>query len=213
VQTHTDRKILRQRYEEEILDICAKYDIETQDPYIAYQEATKKITNINVLADLETQMTAIHRLGTSTAPSKPQAIRIYLETDPMRQLMIGEVVRDSCLGVGKGNSYNAINVTVDADKAVLYAVDPKGNIMGRKIIAISDEHKLVQYHAYQASDLALDKSFEKFIDELSSKMNIELANHGLVKGLHHDHWYNDGIHWFEHIDVNDSRRAEKRMAS
>ena len=188
-------------YEKEITRICAKHGIAKRSLHESYNAALANISDTSVLTDLKTQMDAIEELRGKRSENEAANIRIYIETDPMKVLQMGHVVRGSCLDIGGGNEYSTIANAVEANKRVLYA-EANGKIVGRKLIAISDEGHIVQFRTYYASDFALDEPFEQFIADLGSRMGGQLAQYGNVEKLLCSAWYDDHTEMFRYVPAH-----------
>ncbi len=180
-----------QHHKTEAKKILCKNGIE----YKTFEEAYKMLQNINQddALDLKTQIQAIKGLQTRDECNSFSDVTIYLEHDPLKILQMGNYSTNSCLGLGKGNAWSTVANALDSNKQVLYAV-MNGEIIGRKLIAINNNKKMVQYRTYSDYvDLDLDSMFNTYLDTFADITNIERDTKGTVSTILAQHWYNDGI--------------------
>lgn len=124
-------------------------------------------------------------------------VHIKLECDPIKILEMGNYF-DTCLSFGGFNSFATITNACDLNKRVLYAFDNRGNVIGRKLIAINMEGELVGFNTYTSVEtkegrIELRKLITKHIKEFAKKCGLKLSNQGEVAALSSKHWYDDGI--------------------
>ena len=75
------------------------------------------------------------------------AVTLTVETDPLEALKLGTYV-GSCLGLGGDFAYSAAAVVLDFNKQVVYARDARGTVVGRQLVAFSEDRKLVCFYVY-----------------------------------------------------------------
>ena len=103
-------------------------------------------------------------------------VRIKLETDPLEALRLGTYV-GSCLSVGGLCDYSAAAVVLDVNKQVLYAVNSKGTVLARQLLAISDADTLVSFCVYPLRTSAnLKELFREYDLRLAESLGIPLAD-------------------------------------
>ncbi|HET9224769.1 MAG TPA: hypothetical protein VFO07_19810, partial [Roseiflexaceae bacterium] len=124
-------------------------------------------------------------------------LRLHLEQDPLRVLQMGNYF-DTCLSFGWMNSFSTIANACELNKRVIYATDGAGRAVGRKLIAISDEGKLVGFHTYSSladepARAALRAVFGRYAAEFAKRCRLELADQGQVPKLLAEAWYDDGV--------------------
>jgi hypothetical protein len=119
-------------------------------------------------------------------------LRLEVETDPFQVLFMGEYGFSSCLSLRGSNMWSAVSNAIDVDKCVVWARDPAGNIVGRRLIALVPEG-VVSYRTYtNRHGLALDGFFERFLDAYAAHCGTRVV-HGPTSGpLLSDEWYDDG---------------------
>jgi hypothetical protein len=121
---------------------------------------------------------AIWLSGISLAAEIPPhgLVRIKLETDPLEALRLGTYV-GSCLSVGGLCDYSAAAVVLDVNKQVLYAIDSKGVVLARQLVAISDADTLVTFYVYPLRTSAhLKALFHDYDLHLAATLGIQLAD-------------------------------------
>ncbi|WP_147263717.1 hypothetical protein [Roseimicrobium gellanilyticum] len=121
-------------------------------------------------------------------------VTISVEQDPQEILRMGDYGR-SCLGAGACNQYSAITNALEANKQVVYARDSAGRVVGRQLIAISEEKRLVCFmvYPYDISD-ELEMFFAAYDRDFAQALQIPLETEkkytmAAPLGLE---WYDDG---------------------
>jgi hypothetical protein len=119
-------------------------------------------------------------------------ISLEVETDPIRVLFMGEYGFASCLSLRGANMWSAVSNAIDIDKAVVWARDPAGNIVGRRLIALTPQG-VVSYRTYtNRNGLALDGMFEEFIARYAEHCGVPVTHRVSPGPLLSDEWYDDG---------------------
>ncbi len=119
-------------------------------------------------------------------------VALEVETDPFKVLFMGEHGFASCLSLRGVNVWGAVSNAVDIDKAVVWARDAAGNIVGRRLIALVPEG-LLSYRTYSnRHGLALDSYFERFLAEYAAHCGTAVTHEGKPGPLLSDAWYDDG---------------------
>jgi len=119
-------------------------------------------------------------------------IALEVETDPFRVLFMGEYGFASCLSLRGANVWSAVSNAIDVDKAIVWARDPSGNIVGRRLIALTPQGVL-SYRTYtNRHGLSLDGFFEKFIDAYAAHCGTTVTRGASPGPLLSDDWYDDG---------------------
>jgi hypothetical protein len=119
-------------------------------------------------------------------------ITLEVETDLFHVLFMGEYGFASCLSLRGINVWSAVSNAIDLDKAVVWARDPAGNIVGRRLIALTP-HGLVSYRTYtNRHGLSLDGFFEKFLDAYAAHCGTTVTHRVSPGPLLSDDWYDDG---------------------
>lgn len=120
-------------------------------------------------------------------------ITLEVETDPFRVLFMGEYGFASCLSLRGRNAWSAVSNAIDVDKAVVWAKEEQGNIVGRRLIALTGRG-LLSYSTYaNRHGLALDGMFASFLEDYAKHVGVPLVHGGDGPGpLISDAWYDDG---------------------
>src|SRR5581483_3659792 len=64
-------------------------------------------------------------------------ILLTVETDPFEILFMGEYGFASCLSLRGSNAWSAVSNAIDVDKAIVWAKEPGGNVVGRRLLALT----------------------------------------------------------------------------
>jgi hypothetical protein len=119
-------------------------------------------------------------------------IVLEVETDPFHVLFMGEYGFASCLSLRGSNVWSAVSNAIDIDKAVIWARDPAGNIVGRRLVALTPQG-LVSYRTYtNRHGLSLDGFFEKFLAAYAEYCGTKVTHKVSPGPLLSDDWYDDG---------------------
>ncbi|MEZ4324380.1 MAG: hypothetical protein R3B40_04125 [Polyangiales bacterium] len=97
------------------------------------------------------------------------------ERDPLSALRLGEL-GGTCLALGGVCEDDAAGVVLDANKRVVYARGPGGEVIGRQLVALSEDGRLVCHPVYPESvEDVLGDAFECFDHDLSDFLGIPLV--------------------------------------
>lgn len=132
---------------------------------------------------------------TTHVPGK--RVHVRLETDPLKVLEMGNYF-DTCLSFGDFNSFSTVANATDLNKRVLYAIDQRDNVIGRKLIAINTDFELVGFRTYTSVETRegrneLRKIILDYIRDFSKSLGLSLSSTGEVAILACENWYNDGL--------------------
>ncbi|MGZ3420367.1 MAG: hypothetical protein ACXVEE_21000, partial [Polyangiales bacterium] len=120
---------------------------------------------------------------------------VQLEEDPIEVLLMG-IPFDTCLSLTDGcNSASTVLNAIDANKRVLYVRDGEGAIVARKLLAISEDGRLLGYRLYCAVPKihsALEIEVDSFCRAFAATCRLELADSGEPRKIHEGFWYDDG---------------------
>jgi hypothetical protein len=141
-------------------------------------------------------------------------VRLMLERDPLGILQMGNYF-DTCLSFGQFNSFSTVANACELNKRVVYAYDGAGKVVGRKLIGINREGKLVGFYTYsmlgQAEGNALRAIFRRYCVDFAQKCGLELAEAGTIPRLFAERWYDDGVvPW---SDAEDEQAAQHHSGS
>ncbi len=120
-------------------------------------------------------------------------ISLSLEQDPLEVLRLGTYV-GSCLGSGGPYVDSAVAVTLDVNKAVVYARNRRGSVLARQQVALSEQDTLVCFHVYPgAAGSDMKAAFADFDRQLARKLGIAIhadEEYEIANPVSH-YWYDD----------------------
>lgn len=126
-------------------------------------------------------------------------LHLAIEDDPLETLKLGTYV-GTCLGHGGGLEYSAAAVTLDVNKQVVYARDPHGTVVGRQLLALSEQEQLVCFEIYGTIAPALLKPlFLQYDRTLAAKLRLPLHSadpdqpYDIATILSHEWWDDTAI--------------------
>jgi hypothetical protein len=119
-------------------------------------------------------------------------ILLTVETDPFEILFMGEYGFASCLSLRGSNAWSAVSNAIDVDKAIVWAKEPGGNVVGRRLLALTPRGVLTYRTYTNRNGLALDQTFNQFVDEYARHCGVPVIHDGTTGPLLSDRWYDDG---------------------
>jgi hypothetical protein len=123
---------------------------------------------------------------------KKTCILLTLEDDPLVVLYMGGYFK-TCLSPGSFNFHSAVSNAVDINKRVLYARDENGKVVGRRLLCLTREGRIILFHVYcHDKSLEFEKASDDFAHTLANKMGTRVVGKGEVPKLVARSWYNDG---------------------
>jgi hypothetical protein len=114
--------------------------------------------------------------------------------DPFRILLMGTYF-GTCLSLRRFASEGVLNNALDANKQVLYAFDASGEVIARKLIAVTKDNALVGFHCYVAQGVdrtGIESAITAYAMALAESARIPLADNGAPVNLSGPKWYDDG---------------------
>ncbi len=113
-----------------------------------------------------------------------ERVHILLEEDPLSILQMGNYF-GTCLRFGGINAFSTVANACELNKRVIYARDSKGSILGRKLIGINAEGRLVGFRTYTTIDEdAGGKELGDLLDmygaEFAERCKLTLSDEGNV---------------------------------
>jgi hypothetical protein len=119
-------------------------------------------------------------------------ITLTVESDPFEILFMGEYGFASCLSLRGSNAWSAVSNAIDVDKTIVWAREPGGNVVGRRLLALMPEG-VVMFRTYtNRHGLALDRAFDEFVGDYAAHCGTKVAHGGHPGPLLSDQWYDDG---------------------
>jgi len=133
------------------------------------------------------------RLSEATPDSDYEgSIHLSVESDPFEILFMGEYGFASCLSLRGSNAWSAVSNAIDIDKAIVWAKEPGGNVVGRRLLALTPDGILVFRTYTNRHGLALDRVFDEFVELLAQRCGTRITHGGRAGPLLSDRWYDDG---------------------
>lgn len=133
---------------------------------------------------------------------------LELEEDVLEVLRMG-IPFDTCLSIGDFNQASTVVNAADANKRVLYLKDARGQVVARKLLAVSKDWKLIGYRLYVSLDRsvwpAVRDAVRDFCRRLGEACGLERAASGEPARLNGEFWYDDGTVSFEEEPVGQAR--------
>jgi hypothetical protein len=126
-------------------------------------------------------------------------ISLSIESNPLEVLKLGEYA-GSCLGIGGLCSYSAAAVLLDVNKQVVYGRNRQGKVVGRQLLAISDDNRLICFSVYplaagdrvKTSFFEYDLAFAHALGVSVFDPKEEGAPEYTVRSILSDYWWDDG---------------------
>ncbi|HLY09461.1 MAG TPA: hypothetical protein VKW04_09185 [Planctomycetota bacterium] len=117
---------------------------------------------------------------------------LSVETDPFEILFMGEYGFASCLSLRGSNAWSAVSNAIDIDKAIVWAREPGGNVVGRRLLALTPRGVLTFRTYTNRHGLALDQAFNEFVGAYAQHCGVPVIHEGSTGPLLSDRWYDDG---------------------
>lgn len=104
----------------------------------------------------------------------------------------------TCLGADGVNAFSTVANACEINKRVVYATAGDGRIVGRQLIAITEDWGLVGFRIYTnrpdgPTDDALRGLFRRYAGAVAAACGLPLADSGRAPLLFAQEWYDDGI--------------------
>lgn len=128
-------------------------------------------------------------------------IRYATEVQPLRAVHLGSWF-DTCLALsGSGfNRFAALGHAIEANRHVVYAMDPEGNLVARKLLVLTADGAIVGYRSYAFADREAHRAnMDELCRELAARCGAPLGVSGRPEQiLDVDLWYDDGAEPWGH---------------
>jgi hypothetical protein len=155
------------------------------------QDAPPRIA-AEVLADVAMNLERV-RIAEQTPDSDfAGKLTLTVETDPIEMLFMGEYGFASCLSLRGINAWSAVSNAIDIDKVIIWATEPDGNVVGRRLLALVPEGVLTFRTYTNRHGLGLDALFERFVADYAEHCGVPLVHGATCGPLLSDRWYDDG---------------------
>ncbi len=147
----------------------------------------------NIKEDIRTHLQAYYSSVGMEKSSLPQKIIIKTEENPLKAVQMGERVIGSCLRIRGGHEEGIVPNTADINKRTVWVEDENGNILGWKLIVITEEGKLVGFQDLKNDTrIDLQSCYKDFFTEFARELKIELTSKGTIREIVGEHWYDGG---------------------
>ena len=131
-----------------------------------------------------------------------RTVEITLASDLHNIFLMGSYF-NTCLSLGKSNEMSVLSNAYDANKQVvfMYSIDELGRryVVGRKLVAVSSDLKLLGYHVYFNRYQMLAMEYQQAVDamaaycgRLAAACGLELGDEGAPEEIRSHFWYDDG---------------------
>lgn len=145
-----------------------------------------------VLAEVAANLERV-RLAEATPESDfAGTLTLSVETDPIQILFMGEYGFASCLSLRGINAWSAVSNAIDIDKVIVWATEPGGNVVGRRLLALVPEGVLTFRTYTNRHGMGLDALFDRFVADYAAHVGVPLTKAGRSGPLLSDRWYDDG---------------------
>lgn len=129
-------------------------------------------------------------------PASGRRVCLYLERDPLAILQMGNLF-NTCLSMGNINAFSTVANAADLNKRVLYARDEAtGRVVGRKLIGLTAEFKLLGFHTYcslpHPESEELEQAVRSYCLRFADRCRVALTDQGTIPTLASEDWYDDG---------------------
>jgi hypothetical protein len=119
---------------------------------------------------------AIWLRGIHRCLTLPDSSKVYLavEPNPLEVLRLGTHL-GTCLGLGGIMADSAAAVVLDINKQVVYARDSSGSVLGRQLLALSEDERLVCFSIYPLEvQPRIKQAFLDYDRALAEALKIEI---------------------------------------
>ena len=154
-------------------------------------------------------------------------IKLEIEKDPLEIYQMGTYF-NTCLAQGGCNETSVLANAARANLQVIYARTEDGALIGRQLIAINQEMKLIGYNCYVNTDQLWKNAklpepeykqivaeFARFAARIASAANVRVCFDEDPPGpesLGNLFWYDDGVHQWDQAATEEQKRIEARQA-
>ncbi len=151
-------------------------------------------------------------VGTSVVQAGETRLHLKLEDDPLEVFRMGGHFQ-TCLSPGSFNYFSVFTNAADINKRVIFAHDDAGRVIGRCLLALTGDGRLLVFQAYcHDGSLGFESICSDFADDLAQRMGTIRAGDGVVPTLVASDWYDDGArdlgHRFACLEENSELRRK-----
>ena len=124
--------------------------------------------------------------------SNGRNVVLAFEPDPLEIFQMGWHF-STCLSPGDSNFFSVFANAADVNKQVVHARDEQGGVVGRCLLALTEDGNLLMFEPYcHDPDLERDTMVGQLATTLALRMNRVLVPRGKVPCLVAPDWYDDG---------------------
>ncbi len=124
--------------------------------------------------------------------SNGREVQLSFESDPLEIFLMGNHF-NTCLSVGDINFFSVLANAADINKHVVYARDEGGQVVGRCLLALTNEGSLLTFEPYcHDPELGFKEMMAGVVSELAEQMQAPIHLTGTVPALVAPSWYDDG---------------------
>ena len=126
-------------------------------------------------------------------------VTIELERDHLEALKMGTYV-GSCLGLGGGFEFSAAAAVLDINKQIIYARDKDGNVIGRQLLALTEDEKMVCFNVYPSGvDDDILNLFREYDRKIAAAVSVKIYKEDdeneegyTIDNVMSEDWWDDG---------------------
>ena len=154
----------------------------------------------------------IDGVGATVVQAGETRLHLRLEDDPLELFRMGGHFR-TCLSPGSFNYFSVFTNAADINKRVIFGRDDDGRVVGRCLLALTGEGRLLMFQAYcHDGSLGFDSICSDFVDDLARRLGTVRIPSGEVPTLVASDWYDDGPldlgHRFACLEENSELRRK-----
>jgi len=121
-----------------------------------------------------------------------RVVYLQFETDPLEIFQMGAYF-NTCLSPDDFNFFSVFANAADINKHVIYARDERQQVVGRCLLALTQEGNLLTFEPYcHDPKLGFANMVAEVVTELATQMGVSIHIKGLVPALVAPNWYDDG---------------------
>lgn len=127
-------------------------------------------------------------------------VRIEVSRDPFRIFLMGNYF-GTCLSLDECNKNSVLANAHDANKNVIFAFGPRGEVLARKLVGINAANELVGYRTYVGAGASIcekrreliSSAIAAFCGKWARELRVPLGHSGQPGNVAGLFWYDDGV--------------------
>lgn len=113
---------------------------------------------------------------------------------PEETLRMGDYFPDSCFATDKLRGWHAAGTAADINKQVVYLENENGSIVGRQMVAVTEDGGLSTFTPYTNTDDPVEEAMDRYIDEWADEMGLDrVEQEKSVELLETERWHDRAI--------------------